>query len=93
MWLAWGKGPTSEEDCAACNPPTQAWRKCLLLLAIPKARVPGAARAPGGSRLLRALPGPGRGLGPLSQWAPRSGPLPRAGGAAEVVCDVRFLSP
>jgi hypothetical protein len=45
------------------------------------------------------LPGPGRGLGPLSQWAPRSGPLPRTGrsrrraAAAEAVRDVPRLGP
>lgn len=38
----------------ARRPPTLAWRKCLLLPATPKARVPGAAWSPGGSRLLRA---------------------------------------
>lgn len=38
----------------AHQPSTLAWRKCFLLLATPKARVPGAARVPGGSRLLRA---------------------------------------
>lgn len=31
------------------QPPTQAWRKCLHLLASPKARVPGAARLGAGS--------------------------------------------
>lgn len=54
----------------------------------------------GGSRRLRAPgPGPGRGLGSLSQWAPRSSPLPRLGrsrrgaSAGEIVSDVPRQGP
>lgn len=64
---------------------------------------PAAARSlqsGGGSCRLRApSPGPGRGLGPLSQWAPRSSPLPRPGrsrrgaSAGEIVSDVPRLGP
>lgn len=59
---------------------------------LPRARAGPASSAP-------ASPGPGRGLGPLSQWAPRSGPLPRSGrsrrraAATEVVRDVRRRAP
>lgn len=88
------KAPHPRRTAEHVVPPTQAWRKCLLLLATPKARVPGPGRGlRAGPAFSKPCRGPAGGSALLSQWAPRSGPLPRAGGAAEVVRDVRLLGP